>query len=492
MENRRLQMQRDYYQLLLTIDSNVSKSPDACLSVILGLVVEITGADLGYVELRDANGKSWWSTHQCDVAEMKRIRKRISSGIIAETIESGETIVTSSAFLDPRFKDRKSVQTGKIDAVLCSPFRSGSTTGVIYLHKKDGDCINAADNIMQAELFTKYITPLLSCLKERIAEQGPYQFSGLIGRGKSFQQTLKEIMSIADLDVTVLLKGETGCGKTTLARIIHENSSRENNPFVHINCANLQENLAESELFGAVKGAHSTAYMDIKGKISSAAGGTLFLDEIGELPVSVQSKLLQFIEEGLYFPLGSSSPEKPDVRIITASNIDFKKAIENKTFRADLYYRISVFPITVPPLRERKEDIPELFQFFVDKYCSRFNVARLRAPKSTESALRKSFWPGNIRQMENTVQQAVLRAKSESSILLKVKHIFHNTNSNAIDGFSRVTTYREEKSAWEKKFISVQLQRHMWNISKTARTLGLSRAQMNNLVKTHNLRRKSA
>ncbi len=493
MDEEQLEIQRDYYQFLLRVDSESSISPDEYLSEALRLVVEITGADLGYVELRDVDGKTWWSTHMCNEKEIERIRKRISSGIIAQAIASGETIVTPSAFLDPRFKNHASVQTGRIDAVLCSPIHDGETVGVIYLHQKGGDYGDSKDNIMDAELFSRHISPLLRGLRKQMFPPDPmYAFHDVIGRGTAFQRTLKEIMTVADLNVTVLLKGETGVGKTKLAGIIHENSSRHPGPFIHINCANLQENLVESELFGAVKGSHSSAFADQKGKIASASGGTLFLDEIGELPVSVQAKLLQFIEEGFYFPLGSNTREKPDVRVITASNIDFEKAIQRKTFRQDLFYRISVFPIHIPPLRERMEEIPEFLRFFVKKYCDRFKIPLIKTPASTVAIMRRSNWPGNIRQLENVVQQAVLRARSEFSNTLLPGYIFHVGSPDQNNQASKGLSYREEKEIWEKSFILDQLNENMWNISKTAKKLGLSRSHMNNLIKTHNLKREPA
>ncbi len=492
MDEKQLEIQRDYYQLLLKIDVESSVSPDEYLSKALRLVVEITGADLGYVELRDVDGKTWWSTRRCNEKEIERIRKRISSGIIAEAIASGETIVTPSAFLDPRFKNQVSVQIGKIDAVLCSPIHDGETVGVIYLHRKDGGGVDSRDNIMDAELFTRHVSPLLRGLRKQIFPPDPiYTFGSIIGNGAAFQRTLKEVMTIADLDVTVLLKGETGVGKTKLAGIIHENSSRRKGPFIHINCANLQENLVESELFGAVKGSHSSAFADMKGKIASASGGTLFLDEIGELPVAVQAKLLQFIEEGFYFPLGSNRPEQSDVRVITASNIDFEKAIESKTFRQDLFYRISVFPIHIPPLRERKEDIPEFLRFFIRKYCDRFNIPLIKASGPLVSVMQKSNWPGNIRQLENVIQQAVLRANNDFSNTLRPEYIFDNGCMDQKNDSSIIKSYREEKDIWERNFILNQLQENKWNISRTAKTLGLSRSHLNNLIKAHTLKRET-
>jgi Nif-specific regulatory protein len=297
-----------------------------------------------------------------------------------------------------------------------------------------------------------------------------------------------EAMAIAELDVTILLTGETGTRKGVFAKAIHNNSPRKYKPFVHLNCANLPEQLAESELFGAARGAHSSAYTDVKGKIAAAKGGTLFLDEIGVLPLTTQAKLLQFLEEGSYYPLGSQTSVEADARIIAATNIHFETAIAQGAFREDLYYRLCVFPIHLPSLKERKDDIPALIHFFIEKYCKRFKMPLLEIDSSLLGALQECEWCGNIRQLENKVQQGILRVRSAGSPILQITHLLPETQAdNVVIG--ETATYRESKDDWERRFIKSSLEKHSWNISETSKSLGLSRSHLNNLIKLHCLER---
>jgi Nif-specific regulatory protein len=494
MNQRQLELQRDLYRLLLDVAITPVRV-ESLLSAALGLVVQITGARIGYIELQNGEGKKWWSTHHCGETEVNAICRRISTGIIAEAILTGETIITPSAFLDPRFHERESVCDAHIEAVLCSPFKSGDVNGVIYLQGDDDSELDNSHCMMEAELFAKHITPLLRFLRLQVEARDlddsvgkRYNLEGIIGKNPVFLDALREAMSIAQLDVTVLLTGETGTGKSAFAKAIHNNSPRKYKPFVHLNCANLPEQLAESELFGAVRGAHSSAYIDAKGKIAAAKGGTIFLDEIGVLSPAVQAKLLQFLEEGYYYPLGSQIAVEADVRIIAASNINFDEAIKNNVFRSDLYYRLCVFPIILPALRNRIDDIPALVRFFAENHCKRFNMDLLEIPASVIGVLQECEWKGNIRQLENKVQQGILRARSAQSSSLQCSHLLPVAQSDPVI-VAEVITYREGKDDWERRFIKSNLEKHAWNVSETAKSLGLSRSHLNNLIKIHNLDR---
>ena len=495
MNQRQLELQRDLYRLLLDVKDSPPEV-ESILSTALGLVVQITGARIGYIELRNSDGNKWWSTYHCGENEIQAIRRRISTGIIAEAISTGETIITPSAFLDPRFHHLESVSSEHIEAVLCSPFRSGDITGVVYLQGDNDSELEDAHCMMEAELFAKHITPLLQYLryqvdaktkKVNLCEQ--FDLMDIVGKSPAFMEIVHEAVTIANLDVTVLLTGETGTGKGVFAKTIHKNSPRKYKPFVHLNCANLPEQLAESELFGAARGAHSGAYADIKGKIAAAKGGTLFLDEIGVLPLPIQAKLLQFLEEGYYYPLGSLASVEADVRIIAASNINFEAAITKGDFREDLYYRLCVFPIRLPSLKNRREDIPDLINFFIDKHCKRFKMPSLEIDSSVLWALQECEWSGNIRQLENKVQQGILRARGAHSSSLQMFHLLPERQTDILIG--ETVTYRKGKDDWECRFLKTNLEKHSWNISETAKSLGLSRSHLNSLIKMHKLERGS-
>lgn len=494
MDLLQLQYQCELYKLLLNSSAETADDINVVINSVLELIIKITHASIGYIQLENNNGIICWPCCDNSNEEIKTIKKRISSSIIAEALEFDETIVTPAAYLDPRFDKQASVQQCTIKAVLCSPIRTPDFNGVIYLEGDKSFYTNNKNNLMQAEMFTKHISPLLGKLKYQISKTksdfcvyDTYQLNNIIAESPVFIDVINEAMSLASLNTTILLMGKTGTGKTQIAKSIHQNSPRKNGSFIHLNCANFPEHLVESELFGSVKGAHSNAHTDINGKIAAADKGTLFLDEIGELPMNIQAKFLQFLEEGFYYPLGSSKPVAPDIRIITASNIDFEKAISEKTFREDLYYRINVFSLTLPPLAERKEDIYPLINFFIKKYSNQFNLPKIQIQIKALVFLQQYDWSGNIRQLKNIIQQAFVRASRDHSSEIMIEHInlpYKEADSNLNDSLA---LYHEEKNNWEKIFILKQLENNKWNISKTSKNIGLSRSHINTLIKNHNL-----
>jgi Nif-specific regulatory protein len=497
VNQKQLELQRDLYRLLLGIGTEARIGIDESLSAALKMVIQLTSVRIGYIEIRDSQENKWWSTYHCSEEDIAAIRSRISKGIVAEALRSGKIVFTPSAFLDSRFQNRQSVQEQHIESVLCAPFSDGETKGIIYLQGEAGIEFDKTHSLMETELFARQITPLLRLLKHQVhpVDAGytfrkKFRLESIVGESKAMLQVMKEAMGIAEIDVTVLITGQTGTGKNLLARTIHENSPRRNKPFVHINCAALPESLVESELFGAVKGAHSSAFYDMKGKIAAADGGTLFLDEIGELPSAVQAKFLQFLEEGYFYPLGSQVLSKANVRVIVASNRDFQASIRKGEFRQDLYYRICVFPLLMPSLRSRREDIVPLSRFFLQRYCEKFKLPILDLSAQTANLLAESEWPGNVRELENQIQQAILRAKAEGSPRILIKHILTEAKPDeGQQGQEDTTTYREGKECWEKLFVEARLKKNDWNVSETAVGLGLSRSQMNAIIRKHRLER---
>ncbi|MCD6417814.1 sigma-54-dependent Fis family transcriptional regulator [bacterium] len=232
--------------------------------------------------------------------------------------------------------------------------------------------------------------------------------TGLIGRSESLSAIADTILRIADTDITVLITGESGTGKELVARAIHNRSHRKEAPFVAINCGAIPETLLESQLFGHKKGAFTDAHRDFAGFFAQAKGGTLFLDEIGEVPASVQVKLLRVIETGEYFPVGSSVAQRADVRIVAATNRDPKELIARGTFRTDLYYRLSGVRIFIPPLRERREDIPILCAFFSQQMAEKQGIKFSGFSDDAIDEMMRYHWPGNVRELKNLVETAVI------------------------------------------------------------------------------------
>ncbi|HEX7402307.1 MAG TPA: sigma-54 dependent transcriptional regulator [candidate division Zixibacteria bacterium] len=233
-------------------------------------------------------------------------------------------------------------------------------------------------------------------------------YAEIIGKCGKMQEVSRLIQKVAPSDSTVLLLGESGTGKELFARAIHSLSNRKNGPYVAINCAAIPRELLENELFGSERGAYTGSVARKMGKFEIAQGGTIFLDEVGDLDIALQAKLLRVLQDKTFDRFGGTKTLSVDVRLIAASNADLKKAIDKKEFREDLFYRLSVFPINIPPLRERREDIPELAAYFVKKYCAEMKKPNKSISTEAMSLLDKYHWPGNVRELENTIERAII------------------------------------------------------------------------------------
>src|SRR4029077_2275741 len=260
----------------------------------------------------------------------------------------------------------------------------------------------------------------VSELKDKLAQENVYleseirselHFEDIVGNSEQLRRVLKEIETVAPADSTVLIYGETGTGKELIARALHDLSSRKPNAFVKLNCAAIPTGLLESELFGHERGAFTGAITQRVGRFELANRGTIFLDEIGEIPLELQPKLLRVLQEREFERLGSSRTLRSDARLIAATNRDLKAMVEEQKFRSDLYYRLNVFPIRVPALRERKEDIPLLVRHFVQQFSQRNNRVINTIPSETMEALVRYHWPGNIRELQNVIERAVILSK---------------------------------------------------------------------------------
>ena len=259
-------------------------------------------------------------------------------------------------------------------------------------------------------------------------ETGVPNFEEIVGTSASLKAVLKEVEVVAPTESTVLILGETGTGKELIARAIHTISSRSSRPFVKLNCAAIPSGLLESELFGHEKGAFTGAVAQRIGRFELADGGTLFLDEVGDIPLELQSKLLRVLQEQEFERLGSTRTQRVDVRIVAATNRNLEQMVGEKQFREDLYFRLNVFPIRIPPLRERTADIPLLVRHYVEKYAQRMNKKIETIPEETLSALRRHSWPGNIRELQNLIERAVIMTPG-SVLDLAIDDLSHSTST---------------------------------------------------------------
>ncbi len=307
-----------------------------------------------------------------------------------------------------------------------------------------------------------------------------YGLENVVTRSPKMQALLEQVARVADTDATICLSGETGTGKELIARVIHCNSRRARGPFLAVNCGAIAETLFESELFGHVKGAFTGAHDSKRGVFQSADGGTLFLDEIGETPLALQVKLLRALEEREVHPVGADRPTKTDVRIITATNKDLGQAVREGRFREDLYYRIQVVPLTILPLRERRDDIPPLAQHFLKQSVRRLNKDIRGFVPDAMQKLMLHPWPGNVRELENVIENAVIMSTQD----MITADLITAANQSAEGRLKPLTEAREE---FERGYLTEILQLTGGNISRAAQIAGRYRSDFYKLLKKHGL-----
>lgn len=313
-------------------------------------------------------------------------------------------------------------------------------------------------------------------LKEELGEK--YGLTRIIGKSSLLREAAMLAQRVAMGDTTVLLTGESGTGKELFARAIHSMSPRKDNPFIAIDCGAIPSELIENELFGSEKGAFTGAFKRKIGKVELADGGSLFLDEVGNISLPLQPKFLRFLQDETFIRLGGEKPHKVDVRVIAATNKNLLQAVEKGYFREDLYYRLSVFPINLPPLRKRKEDILLLARYFIDKFSQEFKKGKMKLPHKTEKLLQNYRWPGNIRELQNIIERAVILTEGDT---IKPEDIGIKEPLGSIESGIEVTdklTLKEAgrigKKIAEKKLVSAILLQTGGNKSQAAKILGLS------------------
>jgi Nif-specific regulatory protein len=497
-EAERAIRERDFFESLLALGTETGFEP--FLQRALELVVALTGARQGYLELRDVEDDSdagtWWMARGFSDIEVDEIRSAISRGIIAEALTTGETVLTHSAQLDDRFRERASVKIRRIDAVLCVPLGEGSALGVVYLQGRAQGGAFSDEDRHDAETFARHLAPLAHHLLFRRREavagdatrelRARHRLDGIVGRSPALAEALAQAMLAAPLDVNVLLRGDSGTGKSQLARAIHANSPRAHGPFVEINCAALPSTLFESELFGARAGSHSEAKRDQRGKVTAAEGGTLFLDEVAEIPLEAQPKLLQLLQSRRYFPLGAADAVEADVRLVAATNCDLEEAVREKRFREDLLFRLQVLPVRMPSLRERREDVALLARALCGVVAARHRLGALALSPGAQRAIESAEWPGNVRQLENALEAAVIRAAGEGATGVEARHVFERIPEDAVDD---APTFQEATRRFQRRLLKEALDETGWNVAAAARRLDLARSHVYNLIGAFGLRR---
>jgi len=346
------------------------------------------------------------------------------------------------------------------------------------------EVLHIISNAMERKRLLERTRYLAKVLEERD------RMEGLIGKSKPMQDLFLMIEKVAPTDSTVLILGESGTGKELVAKAIHQQSARKEEKFLAVNCGALPRELIESELFGHEKGSFSGAHQRKLGIIEAADGGTLLLDEIGDLPMELQVKLLRVLEQKEVRRIGSVTSKTVDVRVIAATNRDLKEDVENGTFREDLFYRLSIVDIVLPPLRDRKEDIPMLCDHFISVFNQKMNRSLEGISSDAMRCLMQYHWPGNVRELENTIQRCmVLRETGTIELNDLPKSLTASTQNVSVSLFDPTElTFQKARDAFEHRYLQKLLESNNGNVTKSALMAGISRRHLQDLMKKYGLR----
>jgi len=453
------------------------------LEDLMDTAIELTGADKGFLILLDGDSFRVEVARNGDGTTIVDAQGRISDTIVQQVVEKKRPLIISDALRDERWRGAASVVNLKLCSVMCAPLlEKGKLFGLIYLgndrvaslfEERDLEILHIFASQASLLLQNARILAALRLDNQELRKQlEGSRFGQLLGSCEAMREIYRKIEKVARTDVSVLLQGETGTGKEILAREIHRRSHRSQGPFVAINCGAIPENLLESELFGHVRGAFTGASQTRIGKFQAANGGTLFLDEVGDMPPALQVKLLRAIQERMVTKVGETRPEPVDIRIIAATNKDLAKEIREGRFREDLYYRLNVVTIDLPPLRERGQDILVLARYFLDTFAKEYGIPIQGFDARAEHALRKHKWPGNVRELENRVKRAVVLADS-ALITAEDLELEVDPLDPIEDELTPILPLQKAKEEFQRRYINEVLARNKGNRTKTARDLGV-------------------
>ena len=431
-----------------------------------------------------------------DKEQMREVRFKVGEGIAGWVAKHGKPILSNDMQHDPRYTRRLNLMTNiPLKSILCVPLISkGNVMGVLNIINKPSGGIFTDQDLRFATAFAKQAAIAIenARLYESMSKENKLlraQLDMAPGMLKSFNPRMKRLITIArraaESDATVLLLGESGTGKEIVARAIHTWSARKNYPFIALNCAALPEQLLESELFGHEKGAFTGAISKREGKVELANGGTLFLDEIGELKLEVQTNLLRILQEQQFERVGGIEIITADIRIIAATNRDLVEDVQSGRFRDDLFFRLNVISLTIPPLREKKEDILFLAKRFVEKYCDETGRETVTLSDQARDALEKYSWPGNIRELENVLERAIVLGAKDVIDAGDLRLDLAPPPKKAID---IIHPYREMVRDYKREVIQEALGRSGGNQSRAAERLSITQPYLSRLIKDLALR----
>jgi Nif-specific regulatory protein len=495
-------------KLSTLLEASQALSTTLDLREALSRVLEILGRHHGAIRstvvlLNDETGEVELEASAGAVSPGKRVRYRLGEGITGQVVQSGAPIVVPRVSREPNFLNRaaerpelREQELTYISAPISLEGRTVGAVGVDLLYKADRDYNRTAkflgvvgSMIAQAVKVHRLIQADKQSLMDenthlRQELQERYDFSNLVGTSGPMRQVYEQVSQVARTNTTVLLRGESGTGKELIAHAIHYNSPRAKKPFIKVSCAALPQELIESELFGYEKGAFTGANTTRKGRFELAEGGTLFLDEIGELSLGTQVKLLRVLQEREFERLGGTTTISANIRLVAATNKDLEKAIATGEFREDLFYRLNVFAIFVPPLRERKPDILLLADHFIEKFSREHEKKVKRISTPAIDMLMSYHWPGNVRELGNAIERAVVVCDGQ---VVHAHHLPPTLQTAEASGTAQNVPLRDSMEAFEKDALMDALKSAKGNRAKAARMLATTERIFNYRVRKYGI-----
>jgi transcriptional regulator with GAF, ATPase, and Fis domain len=466
------------YKKLFEFSQKLMASYDlpVLLDQLLDVVIQVTTADKGFIVLMESGEPVVKVARNLRRETISDAVSHLSDSILARVVETRKALIVSDALSDAQFKNALSVMNLKLTSVMCVPLlERGNLIGVIYVGNDNVRQLFDEASLEILTIFAAQASLLVRnallvnelqldnrSLQERIERM---RFGEILGSSPAMQEVFRKVQKVASTDITCLVTGETGTGKELIAREIHNRSPRAKGPFVSINCGAIPENLLESELFGHVRGAFTGAVANKTGRFQAANKGTLFLDEIGDMPLPLQVKILRALQDRAVQKVGDTNTESIDIRVVAATNRELEQDIKTGRFREDLYYRLNVVHLLLPPLRDRGDDIVVLARYMLSRYAPEYgNKVRGFTP-SAIAAVKRHRWSGNIRELENRIKKAVVLA---DKALLGPEDLGINP-----DELPPILPLTEAREKWQREYINEVLGLNAGNRTKTARDLGV-------------------
>jgi transcriptional regulator with GAF, ATPase, and Fis domain len=446
------------------------------LDKLLDVVIQVTNADKGFIVLMESGEPVVKAARNLRRETISDAVSHLSDSILKKVVDNKRPLIISDALSDAQFRNSLSVVNLRLTSVMCVPLvERGNLIGVIYVGNDHVAQLFDESSLEILTIFAAQASLLIrnallvnelqlgnKSLSERIERM---RFGEILGACPAMQDVFRKVQKVASTDISVLVTGETGTGKELIARELHNRSPRAKGPFISINCGAIPENLLESELFGYVRGAFTGAVANKTGRFQSANKGTLFLDEIGEMPLALQVKILRALQDRVVTRVGDTAAEPVDIRVIAATNRNLEAEIKAARFREDLYYRLNVVAIHLPPLRDRGDDIVVLSRYMLSRYAPEYGDKVRGFTPSAIASIKRHHWPGNIRELENRVKKAVVLA---DKALLGPEDLGLNP-----DELPPILPLAEAREKWQREYINEVLALNGGNRTKTARDLAV-------------------